>query len=63
MFHYFPFFFHLMGFIPFALRPLLIANCVFLVIGLPLRLGLAGEAALFEEDFFLGALPSLTSSP
>jgi hypothetical protein len=63
MFHFVPFFFHLIGLSPFALRPLLMASWVFLVIGLPLRLGLAGEAALFEEDFFLGALPSLTSSP
>jgi len=56
-----------MGFIPFALRPLLIANCVFLVIGLPFLLGfLPWSLAIFFVVLRLvdlGARPSLTSSP
>jgi len=54
---------NLIGFKPFALLPLLIASWVFLVIGLPLRLGLDADFFAEDDDLFLGALPSLTSSP
>lgn len=52
-----------MGFMPFALRPLLMASWVFLVILLPFRLGL--DAALFFVVLrrVEGARPSFTSSP
>jgi hypothetical protein len=54
---------NLIGFKPFALLPLLMANWVFLVIGDPLRFGLE---VVFEEDldlFLVGARPSSTSPP
>jgi len=63
MLHFVPFFFHLIGLSPFALRPLLMASWVFLVIGFPLRLDLDVDFFEVEADRFLGALPSLTSSP
>jgi len=49
---------------PFALRPLLMANWVFLVIGVPFLLGLAAAVFFVVLRLFLvGARPSSTSPP